>query len=129
MHGEGACTRSHLASTPPRRLDRPLLPPRPLPQIVSLWANLLGGVLPLISAHWGYNPAVVTAPLMTSCIDVRHAGAPPRRRGACGAGRRSATSCRRRRLLRRDRPLLRPCLRPCSGLLLYFWIAKWVMGI
>lgn len=45
--------------------------PRPtcLMQIVSLWANLLGGVFPLLSAHYGYNPAVTSAPLMTTVVD------------------------------------------------------------
>lgn len=37
--------------------------------LVSLWANLLGGVLPLASQALGFNPAVVSAPLMTTVVD------------------------------------------------------------
>jgi Mg/Co/Ni transporter MgtE len=37
--------------------------------LVSLWANMLGGVLPLAATHLGYNPAVTTAPLMTTIVD------------------------------------------------------------
>lgn len=73
----------------PRRRDR-LFPLRPallcLPQVVSLWANLLGGVFPLLSSHLGFNPAVTSAPLMTTVVD-------------------------------------------STGLILYFGIAKAVMGI
>ncbi|EFN54495.1 hypothetical protein CHLNCDRAFT_135185 [Chlorella variabilis] len=54
--------------------------------VVSLWANLLGGVFPLLSSHLGFNPAVTSAPLMTTVVD-------------------------------------------STGLILYFGIAKAVMGI
>ncbi|PSC68680.1 Magnesium transporter [Micractinium conductrix] len=54
--------------------------------IVSCWANLLGGVFPLLSAKLGFNPAVTSAPLMTTVVD-------------------------------------------STGLVIYFWIAKLVMGI
>lgn len=37
--------------------------------LVSLWANILGGVLPLVSARFGFNPAVTSAPLMTTVVD------------------------------------------------------------
>ena len=37
--------------------------------LVSLWANLLGGVLPLLAARLGSNPALTSAPLMTTIID------------------------------------------------------------
>lgn len=37
--------------------------------LVSLWANLLGAVLPLLAARLGYNPALTSAPLMTTIID------------------------------------------------------------
>jgi magnesium transporter len=36
---------------------------------VSIWANILGGIFPLLSAHVGKNPAVVSAPLMTTVVD------------------------------------------------------------
>jgi Mg/Co/Ni transporter MgtE len=54
--------------------------------IVSCWANFLGGVFPLMSAHYGFNPAVTSAPLMTTVVDG-------------------------------------------SGLAIYFWIAKMIMGL
>ena len=54
--------------------------------IVSLWANVLGGLLPLISARCGLNPAVTSAPLMTTIVD-------------------------------------------SSGLVIYFYVAKLVMGL
>jgi len=62
----------HFSPLPCPSLD--LLPPRGplssiisfLSQIVSLWANLLGGVFPLLSARLGFNPAVTSAPLMTT---------------------------------------------------------------
>lgn len=37
--------------------------------IVSLWANLLGGLFPLLAVKLGFNPAVVSAPLMTTVVD------------------------------------------------------------
>lgn len=37
--------------------------------LVSLWANLLGAVLPLIAASLHANPALTSAPLMTTIID------------------------------------------------------------
>ncbi|KAL6768900.1 MGTE1 [Auxenochlorella protothecoides x Auxenochlorella symbiontica] len=37
--------------------------------LVSLWANVLGGVFPLLSARFGFNPAVTSAPLMTTVVD------------------------------------------------------------
>jgi Mg/Co/Ni transporter MgtE len=37
--------------------------------IVSCWANLLGGLFPLLSARYGFNPAVTSAPLMTTVVD------------------------------------------------------------
>lgn len=37
--------------------------------VVSLWANCLGGLFPLLSARFGFNPAVVAAPLMTTVVD------------------------------------------------------------
>lgn len=49
------------ASTLPRFLHTP--------QLVSLWANVLGGVFPLLSARFGFNPAVTSAPLMTTVVD------------------------------------------------------------
>lgn len=36
---------------------------------VSLWANVLGGLFPLLVAYMGKNPAVVSAPLMTTVVD------------------------------------------------------------
>ncbi len=38
-------------------------------QIVSCWANFLGGVFPLLSVKLGLNPAVTSAPLMTTVVD------------------------------------------------------------
>jgi Mg/Co/Ni transporter MgtE len=37
--------------------------------VVSVWANFLGGVFPLLSAYLGKNPAVTSAPLMTTVVD------------------------------------------------------------
>ena len=37
--------------------------------LVSLWSNLLGGLLPLLAAAMGRNPAVTAAPLMTTIVD------------------------------------------------------------
>ena len=37
--------------------------------LVSLWANLLGAALPLLAARLRRNPAVTSAPLMTTIID------------------------------------------------------------
>jgi Mg/Co/Ni transporter MgtE len=37
--------------------------------IVSLWANMLGGLFPLVAVYFGYNPAVTSAPLMTTVVD------------------------------------------------------------
>lgn len=37
--------------------------------LVSLWANLIGAALPLIAARLGSNPALTSAPLMTTIID------------------------------------------------------------
>lgn len=37
--------------------------------LVSLWANLLGGLFPLLAVWMGYNPAVTSAPLMTTVVD------------------------------------------------------------
>ena len=54
--------------------------------IVSLWANVLGAILPLAAASMGYNPAVTSAPLMTTIVD-------------------------------------------SSGLIIYFLIAKYLLGI
>mmetsp|Transcript_7798 Transcript_7798/g.14741 ORF Transcript_7798/g.14741 Transcript_7798/m.14741 type:complete len:198 (-) Transcript_7798:93-686(-) len=54
--------------------------------IVSLWANMLGGLFPIVAVWLGYNPAVTSAPLMTTVVD-------------------------------------------SSGLMIYFWIAKWVLHI
>jgi Mg/Co/Ni transporter MgtE len=54
--------------------------------LVSLWANLLGGLFPLMAVRLGYNPAVTSAPLMTTVVD-------------------------------------------SSGLIIYFYIAKWLLGI
>lgn len=48
--------------------------------IVSLWANLLGGLFPLLSAKYGYNPAVTSAPLMTTGAQLGQRG------GSAGAG-------------------------------------------
>ena len=53
--GQRAFARCHAPSLP--------LVPTCL-QIVSCWANFLGGVFPLLSAHYGFNPAVTSAPLM-----------------------------------------------------------------
>ena len=37
--------------------------------VVSLWANMLGGLFPLAAVWFGYNPAVTSAPLMTTVVD------------------------------------------------------------
>lgn len=37
--------------------------------VVSVWANILGGLFPLLAARFGYNPAVTSAPLMTTVVD------------------------------------------------------------
>ena len=37
--------------------------------VVSVWANILGGAFPLLSAYFGKNPAVTSAPLMTTVVD------------------------------------------------------------
>ena len=37
--------------------------------LVSLWANLIGAALPLLAARAGANPALTSAPLMTTIID------------------------------------------------------------
>ncbi len=37
--------------------------------LVSLWANFLGAVLPLLAASLDANPALTSAPLMTTIID------------------------------------------------------------
>mmetsp|Transcript_65757 Transcript_65757/g.158555 ORF Transcript_65757/g.158555 Transcript_65757/m.158555 type:complete len:309 (+) Transcript_65757:82-1008(+) len=37
--------------------------------LVSLWANFLGAILPLLAARLRRNPAVTSAPLMTTIID------------------------------------------------------------
>ena len=37
--------------------------------LVSLWANFLGAALPLLAARLRRNPAVTSAPLMTTIID------------------------------------------------------------
>eukprot|EP00243_Klebsormidium_subtile_P000562 TRINITY_DN1095_c0_g1_i1.p1 TRINITY_DN1095_c0_g1~~TRINITY_DN1095_c0_g1_i1.p1 ORF type:complete len:209 (+),score=29.77 TRINITY_DN1095_c0_g1_i1:438-1064(+) len=37
--------------------------------VVSLWANALGGLFPLLAVKFGYNPAVTSAPLMTTVAD------------------------------------------------------------
>ena len=37
--------------------------------LVSVWANLIGAVLPLVAARLRYNPALTSAPLMTTIID------------------------------------------------------------
>lgn len=37
--------------------------------IVSIWANTLGALFPLLFSHLGYNPAVTSAPLMTTVVD------------------------------------------------------------
>lgn len=58
------------ASRPAARLPAEShVPSPPRLQIVSCWANLLGGLFPLLSAHYGYNPAVTSAPLMTTVVD------------------------------------------------------------
>eukprot|EP00898_Chlorokybus_atmophyticus_P004700 jgi/Chlat1/5230/Chrsp33S05079 len=54
--------------------------------LVSLWANMLGGLFPLLAVKFGYNPAVTSAPLMTTVVD-------------------------------------------SSGLVIYFYIAKWLLHI
>eukprot|EP00245_Coleochaete_scutata_P009187 TRINITY_DN2967_c0_g1_i1.p1 TRINITY_DN2967_c0_g1~~TRINITY_DN2967_c0_g1_i1.p1 ORF type:complete len:210 (-),score=28.49 TRINITY_DN2967_c0_g1_i1:516-1145(-) len=54
--------------------------------VVSLWANALGGLFPLMAVKLGYNPAVTSAPLMTTVVD-------------------------------------------SSGLIIYFYIAKWLLHI
>lgn len=54
-----------------RRAGRPP-PPTPSPsphQIVSVWANILGGLFRLVSVHMGLNPAATSAPLMTTVVD------------------------------------------------------------
>jgi Mg/Co/Ni transporter MgtE len=37
--------------------------------IVSMWSNALGGGVPLAMAAAGFNPAVSSAPLVTTVID------------------------------------------------------------
>ena len=37
--------------------------------LVSLWANLLGALLPLVASRLDRNPALTSAPLMTTIID------------------------------------------------------------
>lgn len=37
--------------------------------VVSMWANLLGGLFPMVAVKLGYNPAVTSAPLMTTVVD------------------------------------------------------------
>lgn len=37
--------------------------------LVSLWANFVGATLPLLAARLGSNPALTSAPLMTTVID------------------------------------------------------------
>uniref|UniRef100_A0A061S5Y0 Magnesium transporter n=2 Tax=Tetraselmis sp. GSL018 TaxID=582737 RepID=A0A061S5Y0_9CHLO len=54
--------------------------------VVSLWANVLGAALPILSARLGYNPAVTSAPLMTTIVD-------------------------------------------STGLIIYFYIAKWILQL
>jgi len=54
--------------------------------VVSLWANALGGVLPILASRFGQNPAVTSAPLMTTIVD-------------------------------------------SSGLIIYFYIAKWLLNL
>mmetsp|Transcript_22020 Transcript_22020/g.61121 ORF Transcript_22020/g.61121 Transcript_22020/m.61121 type:complete len:196 (-) Transcript_22020:355-942(-) len=54
--------------------------------VVSLWANILGGALPLLTARLGHNPAIISAPLMTTIVD-------------------------------------------SSGLIIYFFISKWILHL
>ncbi len=72
-------------------MNRLVCAPRPL-QIVSCWANFLGGVFPLLSAHYGFNPAVTSAPLMVRSW--------------------AAYTCLQQQLLRLCLPLLLAPLRP-----------------
>lgn len=72
-------------------MNRLVCAPRP-PQIVSCWANFLGGVFPLLSAHYGFNPAVTSAPLMVRSW--------------------AAYTCLQQQLLRLCVPLLLAPLRP-----------------
>lgn len=37
--------------------------------LVSLWANFLGGLFPLLAVRFGLNPATCSAPLMTTIVD------------------------------------------------------------
>jgi cation transporter-like permease len=37
--------------------------------LVSLWANFIGALLPLLASRLGLNPALTSAPLMTTIID------------------------------------------------------------
>ena len=37
--------------------------------LVSVWANVLGAGLPLFAVKLGFNPAVTSAPLMTTIVD------------------------------------------------------------
>jgi Mg/Co/Ni transporter MgtE len=37
--------------------------------LVSVWANVLGAGLPLFAVRMGFNPAVTSAPLMTTIVD------------------------------------------------------------
>lgn len=37
--------------------------------LISVWANFIGGLLPLAASYLGSNPALTSAPLMTTIID------------------------------------------------------------
>eukprot|EP00244_Chara_vulgaris_P009881 TRINITY_DN4338_c0_g1_i1.p1 TRINITY_DN4338_c0_g1~~TRINITY_DN4338_c0_g1_i1.p1 ORF type:complete len:205 (+),score=30.30 TRINITY_DN4338_c0_g1_i1:230-844(+) len=37
--------------------------------LVSLWANVLGGLFPLLAVKFGYNAAVISTPFMTTIVD------------------------------------------------------------
>eukprot|EP00899_Mesostigma_viride_P008002 jgi/Mesvir1/17202/Mv07620-RA.1 len=54
--------------------------------LVSLWANCLGAFFPLAAVKFGYNPAVTSAPLMTTIVD-------------------------------------------SSGLMIYFYVARWILHL
>ena len=57
-----------MAPRAPPAGERP--PPTPCTHaLASCPTNHAGGIFPLMSAHYGYNPAVTSAPLMTTVVD------------------------------------------------------------
>ena len=111
-----------------------------LPQIVSCWANFLGGLFPLISSHYGFNPAVTSAPLMVrtgwlllcACCRWTWQGCCtqyPAAAAAAAVAAAAAAACKRCTLPPRSPPALQTTVVDGSGLAIYFWIAKIIMGL